>query len=222
VTRLVRLDADRVVCLPQEVVASLKGGGMAVFPTDTLYGLGGDPTSDAGLARLFAIKRREGGKPIPLLLSGAEAVDRFARHVPEGAARLMARFWPGALTIVLPAEAGVARTVTGGGDTVGLRVPDHPVPRALALALGGAITGTSANRSGNPGDWESAEEIVREFTGEADWVLWDGKVRRTAAREAGPGRSPGSTVVRMTDDVPILLREGVLPFRDITEFLEKG
>jgi len=222
VTRLVHLDADRVAYLPQEVVASLKNGGMAVFPTDTLYGLGVDPTSDAGLARLFAIKRREGGKPIPLLLSGMEAVDRFARHVPEGAARLMGRFWPGALTIVLPAEAGVARTVTGGGDTVGLRVPDHPVARALALALGGAITGTSANRSGNPGDWESAEEIVREFTGEVDWVLWDGRVRRTATREAGPGRSPGSTVVRMTDDVPILLREGVLPFRDITEFLEKG
>ncbi|HEX9191290.1 MAG TPA: L-threonylcarbamoyladenylate synthase [Candidatus Deferrimicrobiaceae bacterium] len=221
-TRLVRLDVDRVVYLPREVVASLKSGGMAVFPTDTLYGLGVDPTSEAGLARLLAIKRREGGKPIPLLLSGAEAVDRFARHVPVGAARLMGRFWPGALTIVLPAEEGVDRTVTGGGDTVGLRVPDHPVPRALAQALGGAITGTSANRSGNPGDWDSAEEIVREFTGEADWVLWDGKIRRAATREVGTGRSPGSTVVRMTDDRPVLLREGVLPFRDITEFLERG
>ena len=221
-TRLVRLDADRVAYLPREVVASLKNGGMAVFPTDTLYGLGVDPTSDAGLARLFAIKRREGGKPVPLLISGPEAVDRFARHVPFGAARLMGRFWPGALTIVLPAEVDVDRTVTGGGDTVGLRVPDHPVPRALARALGGAITGTSANRSGNPGDWESAEEIVREFTGEADWVLWDGRVRRAAPRECRPGSSPGSTVVRMTDDIPVLLREGVLPFRDITGFLERG
>jgi len=222
VTRLVCLDVDRVARLPQEVVASLKSGGMAVFPTDTLYGLGVDPASEAGLARLFAIKRREGGKPIPLLLSGFGAVDRFARHVPEAATRLMGRFWPGALTIVLPAEAGVDRTVTGGGDTVGLRVPDHPVPRALAQALGGAITGTSANRSGNPGDWGSAEEIVREFTGEVDWVLWDGKVRRAGTREGRPGRSPGSTVIRMTDDRPVLLREGVLPFRDITEFLERG
>ena len=221
-TRLVRLDADRVAYFPREVVASLKNGGMAVFPTDTLYGLGVDPTSESGLARLLAIKRREGGKPVPLLISGPEAVDRFARHVPEGAARLMGRFWPGALTIVLPAEADVDRTVTGGGDTVGLRVPDHPVPRALAQALGGAITGTSANRSGNPGDWESAEEIVREFTGEVDWVLWDGKVRRPASRDCGSGNSPGSTVVRMTDDKPVLLREGILPFRDITEFLERG
>lgn len=221
-TRLVRLDVDRVAYLPQEVAASLKGGGMAVFPTDTLYGLGVDPASGAGVARLFAIKRREGEKPIPLLLSGPEVVGRFARHVPEGAARLMGRFWPGALTIVLPADPGLDRRITGGGDTVGLRVPDHPVPRALAQALCGAITGTSANRSGNPGDWDSAEEIVREFTGEVDWVLWDGKVRRSPDREGRPGTSPGSTVVRMAGDRPVLLREGVLPFRDIIEFLERG
>jgi L-threonylcarbamoyladenylate synthase len=222
VTRLVRLDVDRVAYLPGEVSSTLKNGGMAVFPTDTLYGLGVDPASEAGIARLFAIKRREGGKPIPLLLSGQDAVDRYARRVPEAAARLMGRFWPGALTIVLPAETAVHRYITGGGDTVGLRVPDHPVPRALAQALGGAITGTSANRSGNPGDWESAEEVVREFTGEVDWILWDGKVRWAADPEAPTGRSPGSTVIRMTDDRPVLLREGVVPFGDITGFLEKG
>jgi len=123
----------------------------------------------------------------------------------------MDRFWPGPLTLVLPADPGVHPAVTGGGDTVGLRVPDHPVPRALAAGLSGAVTGTSANRSGNPGAWGSAEEIVREFTGAVDWVLW-----------GGVGNSPGSTVVRMIDDHPLLLREGVLPFRDIIEFLQKG
>jgi L-threonylcarbamoyladenylate synthase len=112
---------------------------------------------------------------------------------------------------VLPADPGVHPAVTGGGDTVGLRVPDHPVPRALAALLSGAVTGTSANRSGNPGAWRSAEEIVREFTGAVDWVLW-----------GGAGNSPGSTVVRMIDDQPVLLREGVLPFHDIIEFLQRG
>jgi tRNA A37 threonylcarbamoyladenosine synthetase subunit TsaC/SUA5/YrdC len=73
------------------------------------------------------------------------------------------------------------------------------------------VTGTSANRSGNPGAWRSAEEIVREFTGAVDWVLW-----------GGAGNSPGSTVVRMIDDQPVLLREGVLPFHDIIEFLQRG
>jgi L-threonylcarbamoyladenylate synthase len=133
----------------------------------------------------------------------------------------MDRFWPGALTLVLPADPGVHPSVTGGGDTVGLRVPDHPVPRALAALLSGAVTGTSANRSGNPGAWRSAEEIVREFTGEVDWVLWGGERTGNAGREAA-GNSPGSTVVRMIDNQPVLLREGVLPFHDIIEFLQRG
>ena len=81
--------------------------------------------------------------------------------------------------------------MTGGGDTVGLRVPDHPVPRALAAELSGAITGTSANRSGNPGAWVSAEEIVREFTGAVDWVLLGGKAAGETRREgAGPPPDP--------------------------------
>lgn len=112
--------------------------------------------------------------------------------------------------------------MTGGGDTVGLRIPAHPVPRALAAELSGAVTGTSANRSGNPGAWGTAEEIVREFTGVVDWVLWGGAPLRASRCREGSGNSPGSTVVRMIDDHPVLLREGVLPFRDIIEFLQKG
>ena len=227
-TRLILLDADRAngsmiakPCFPAEMIASLRAGGVVIFPTDTLYGLGVDPCSETGLNRLFAAKGRDRGKPIPLLLSGGDQVERWARHVPPAAARLMDRFWPGALTLVLPADRGVHPAVTGGGDTVGLRVPDHPVPRALAAGLSGAITGTSANRSGNPGAWGSAEEIVREFTGTVDWVLWGGKAPGDTHRE-GAGNSPGSTVVRMIDDQPVLLREGVLPFREINEFLQKG
>jgi tRNA A37 threonylcarbamoyladenosine synthetase subunit TsaC/SUA5/YrdC len=92
----------------------------------------------------------------------------------------------------------------------------------LAKALGGAITGTSANRAGNPGDWSSAEEIVREFTGEVDWVLWDGPPPAAAAAGPGARQSPGSTVVRACDEEVVLLREGAIPFREITEFLKKG
>jgi L-threonylcarbamoyladenylate synthase len=265
-TRLILLDADRAdrsttpePRFPEEMIASLRAGGTVIFPTDTLYGLGVDPCSEKGLNRLLAAKGRDRGKPIPLLLSEREQVDRWARQVPPAATRLMDRFWPGALTLVLPADPGVHPAVTGGGDTVGLRVPDHPVPRALAALLSGAVTGTSANRSGNPGAWRSAEEIVREFTGAVDWVLWGGapphhelravgvppmenakgavrasRCRGTPAvvrtggkpagdvRRVGAGSSPGSTVVRMIDDQPVLLREGVLPFRDIIEFLQRG
>jgi L-threonylcarbamoyladenylate synthase len=228
-TRLILLDADRATrsMTPNprflaEMIDSLRAGGAVIFPTDTLYGLGVDPCSEKGLNRLFTAKGRDRGKPIPLLLSGGDQVDRWTRHVPPAAARLMGRFWPGALTLVLPADPGVHPAVTGGGDTVGLRVPDHPVPRALAAGLSGAVTGTSANRSGNPGSWGSAEEIVREFTGEVDWVLWGGKAPSGNARREGGGNSPGSTVVRMIGDDPVLLREGVLPFCDIIEFLQRG
>ena len=211
-TRLVRLDADPPAGMPPEAVASLRNGGMVICPTDTLYALAVDPLSEKGVSRLVAAKSRDRGKPVPLLLSGTEEVGRWARRVPEGADRLMRRFWPGALTLVLPAVPGLHEAITGGGDTVGLRVPDHPVPRALAKGLSGAITGTSANRGGDPGAWATPEEIVREFSGEVDWVLWDGD-RRTP---------PGSTVVRVTDGRPELLRDGAVPFRDILEFLEKG
>jgi L-threonylcarbamoyladenylate synthase len=211
-TRLIRLDADPPAGMPPEAIASLRSGGMLVCPTDTLYALAVDPLSEKGVSRLVAAKGRDRGKPIPLLLSGTEEVGRWARGVPEGADRLMRRFWPGALTLVLPAAPGLHAAITGGGDTVGLRVPDHPVPRALAKGLSGAITGTSANRGGDPGTWESPEEIVREFAGEVDWVLWDGSRRATQ----------GSTVVRMKDGHPTLLREGAVPFCDIVAFLEKG
>jgi L-threonylcarbamoyladenylate synthase len=228
-TRLILLDADRAngsttakPRFPDEMIASLRAGGAVIFPTDTLYGLGVDPRSETGLSRLFAAKGRDRGKPIPLLLSEEGQVGRWTRHVPPAAARLMDRFWPGALTLVLPADPGIHPSVTGGGDTVGLRVPDHPVPRALAALLSGAITGTSANRSGNPGAWRSAEEIVQEFTGTVDWVLWGGPPVRASRCRGSVGNSPGSTVVRMIDDQPVLLREGVLPFHDIIDFLQRG
>lgn len=221
VTRLILLDAGRNAVLPAAVTASLREGGAAIFPTDTLYGFGVDPLSAAGLSRLVAAKNRDPGKPIPLLLSGPEEAERWARHIPGAAVRLMERFWPGALTLVLRAEPGVHPAITGGGDTIGLRVPDHPVPRAIASGLSGAVTGTSANRSGNPGAWNSAEEIIREFTGDVDWVLWEARPAGGARRGEGSA-SPGSTVVRMLDDRPVLLREGVLPFREIIEFLGGG
>lgn len=217
-TRLVRFDRTNVSFFPPGVTESLLAGGMAIYPTDTLYGLGVDPRSPAGLARLVAAKGREGGKPIPLLLDEPGRAASYAAQVGAEAERLMARFWPGALTIVFPALPSVPPAVTGGGGTVGLRVPDHPVARALARALGGAVTGTSANRAGNPGNWRAAEEIVHEFTGEVDWVLWDGPSPGSAG---GPPPAP-STVVRIEGGRAILVREGAIPFPAITEQLSRG
>lgn len=221
-TRLARFDGTHVAYFPPGIVESLQAGGMVIYPTDTLYGLGVDPGSREGLRRLLVLKGREVKKAIPLLLGDAERATRWASSVSGTASRLMAKFWPGGLTIVMPALPDVPEQITGGGGTVGLRVPDHPVARALARALGGAITGTSANRAGNPGNWRAPEEIVREFTGEVDWVLWDAPAPSAVTRADGASRSPGSTVVRVEEDEIVLLREGAIPFRDITVFLGKG
>lgn len=217
-TRLVRFDAGSVAYFPAEIADSLRRGGVAVYPTDTLYGLGVDPGSRAGVARLLEAKGRGEKKPIPILLDGPARASEWAAGIPPVAARLAGRFWPGALTIVLPAAAGVLPGITAGGSTVGLRVPDHPIARALAKAVGGAVTGTSANRAGNPGIWRTAEEIVREFTGEVDWVLWDGP---PPAASSPAGASFASTVVRVEGTNVTLLRDGVVPFRSITDFLSK-
>lgn len=216
-TRLFRVGAPGAASLPPGVFRSLRSGGMVVYPTDTLYGLGVDPGSVDALRRLVSAKGREEGKPVPLLLDSARRAWSFAAEVPEAAARLMDRFWPGALTLVLPASPRLLPPLRGAGGTVGLRVPDHPVPRALAGALGGAVTGTSANRSGRPGEWREPGEIVREFAGTAAWVLWEGPAR--APREGAP---PGSTVVAVEGEGLRLLREGAIPFRIVTDFLEKG
>ncbi len=221
-TRLVRLAGGDASLPPPGAIESLRSGGTVIYPTDTLYGLGVDPSSEKGLARLLSVKGREGGKPIPLLLDGPATVPSLARLIPGDASRLMERFWPGALTIVLPSRPGVPDAVTGGRGTVGLRVPDHPVPRALAAAVGGAITGTSANRAGAPAAWGTAEELLDEFRGLVDWILWDGPSPGRTEGKILPPPPPGSTVVLCEGEKVLLLREGVIPFRTITDFLGKG
>lgn len=215
-TRLFRVGAAGAV-LPPAVFRALRSGGMVVYPTDTLYGLGVDPGSAAALRALVSVKGRRAGKPVPLLLDDPGRAWSFAAEVPEAAARLMGRFWPGALTIVLPASPRLPPPVRGVDGTVGLRVPDHPVPRALAAALGGAVTGTSANRSGGTGMWREPAELLREFTGAAEWVLWAGPPG--TPRE---GAAAGSTVVSLAGGRARLIREGDIPFRTVQDFLREG
>ncbi len=205
------------VTLSELVTALREGTALASFPTDTVPALAARPDRAGAI---YETKQRDFSKP--LILMGARPEDLWPYVVDRDGNQeqwqAIARdYWPGALTIVLPALPRVRPEVTGGGATVGLRVPDHPVPRALARALGGAVTGTSANRSGNPGAWQSAEEIVREFTGEVDWVVWDGPAPEAPAA----ARAPGSTVVRVADEGVSVLREGAIPFAEILDFLKE-
>ncbi len=182
----------------------LKTGGVIVFPTDTLYGLGADPFSSPALERVCSIKGRPPGMALPLLVSGWEQASLVARRLPEAGAALAGKFWPGALTLVLPKCPQVPDLITGGGDTVAVRMPDHEVPLALACELGGPITGTSANRSGGP-DLLTVQALEAELGGQVDYII---------SSPAALGGIP-STVVDITGKAPRLVREGALPFRDV-------
>jgi L-threonylcarbamoyladenylate synthase len=133
-----------------QAVAALRAGEVIVYPTETFYGIGADAFAPAALDRIFAIKGREAAKTIALVAYDNEAAFAVAREVPQNARVLARAFWPGPLTLVMPARAGLPGALIGPDGGVGVRVSSHPVARALARGLGRAITATSANRSGDP------------------------------------------------------------------------
>lgn len=192
-----RKEIDRAVSL-------LKTGGVVVSPTDTLYGLAADAFNEAALERVYVIKGRPRDLALPVLVDGWERVETVARDVPEIAQRLALRFWPGPLTLVLPRSPGLSSLVTGGRDTVAVRQPDHWAPQELVARLGRPITGTSANRSGEP-DLLTLEAVQAQLAGLADYII-----------TAGPApQGAPSTVVDVTGSAPRLLRQGAVPFAEV-------
>ena len=129
-------------------VDALRRGALVAFPTETVYGLGADARSVDALARLYAVKGRPAAHPVIVHLGGAAQLDDWAGDVSSEARALAAAFWPGPLTLVVPRAAGVLDEVTGGADTVGLRVPDQPVALELLAAFGDGLAAPSANRFG--------------------------------------------------------------------------
>lgn len=187
-----------------EAAQVLRSGGIVALPTDTVYGIGVDLAAAGGIERLFEAKRRPAERAIVLLLADAGQARELARW-PPAAERLAARFWPGGLTIVVEQRADrvLPADLTGGRTTIGLRVPDHPCPRALAAALG-PLPVTSANVSGAP-EALSAAEVVAQLGDAVDLVL-----------DAGP--SPGgraSTVVDCSGEGIRILRAGAIASGDI-------
>ncbi len=179
----------------------LAAGGIIVYPTETLYGLGADAGNDAALQRLVALKGREPGKPIAVLISDTQMVEELAQEIPARAADLMRRFWPGPLTIVLRAHAGVSRVLTGGGDGIGVRASSHPMAMALVRRLGRPVTAPSANPAGQRPPTR-CEEARAYFGGRVDYYLDGGCL---------PGE-PASTVVDARQALRVI-RDGVVPSR---------
>ena len=148
-------------------------GGLVAFPTETVYGLGADAANEQALARIFAAKGRPADHPLIVHVAAARDIERWAREIPPVVWRLAGRFWPGPLTLILRRAPGVSDLVTGGQDTVGLRVPGHPLALALLSAFGGGIAAPSANRFGRVSP-TSAAHVVAEFGANLDCIVDDG------------------------------------------------
>lgn len=188
----------------EKAVSILGRGGLVAFPTDTVYGLGASAGIPSAVERIFQVKERPRSMALPLLLADALQIDKIAEQVPPVARLLTEEFLPGALTIVLRRSGSVPAIVTAGGATVAVRIPDHPVPVAMIKSLGTPVVGTSANLSGSPSVL-TAEEVHRQLGDKVDFIV-DG------------GRCPGgteSTVVDVTEDVPVVLREGAISRAEI-------
>ncbi len=191
-----------------EAAAVLRAGGLVAFPTETVYGLGADARNPQAVARIFAAKGRPADHPLIVHLPDTGQLAGWARDIPDTAWRLAEAFWPGPLTLVLPRLAGVSDAVTGGLDTVALRVPGHPVALALLAAFGGGIAAPSANRYGRVSP-TSAEDVHEELGDSVDLVL-DG------------GRCPigiESTIVDLSSAAPRILRPGAVTQRALHRVL---
>jgi L-threonylcarbamoyladenylate synthase len=186
--------------------AALAGGALVIFPTDTLYALGGRALDPAAARRVREVKGRPGGQPLPLVAADREQARGLCASWPGDADRLAAAFWPGPLTLVLPAAPGVPPEVTSGSATVAVRVPALAVTKALCAAAGPLIS-TSANRTGARAPLTCAEAV--QGVGTAAEIALD----------AGPGQPLASTIVDLTGAEPALLRAGAVPWSEVMAVL---
>ncbi|HTY08947.1 MAG TPA: L-threonylcarbamoyladenylate synthase [Candidatus Edwardsbacteria bacterium] len=182
-----------------QVTATLGQGGVIAFPTDTVYGLGCRADAARAVRRIYAVKGRASHKPLVLLLRDAAALPEAANNIPQYAQRLIKKFWPGPLTLVLPASPQVARWKLDSRGTVGVRVVPSPLVAAIVAAAGVPLATTSANPSGRR-DSLSALDVARTLAKPVDLIL-----------DGGPlPPAPPSAVVDCTGGAPVILRKGVL------------
>lgn len=203
-TNILAANADSI----RQAAAILRRGGLVAFPTETVYGLGADAQNESAVRAMFAAKGRPADHPVIMHLADATQVDEFAAEVPDVARTLAAAFWPGPMTLVFRRKRNVSPLVTGGLDTVGIRVPAHPIAHSLLREFGGPIVAPSANRFGRV-SCTSALHVADELGGRADLIL-DG------------GDCPiglESTIVDVSSGQPSILRPGAVTAEDVAGVL---
>jgi len=191
-----------------EAVTILRQGGLVAFPTETVYGLGADASNPAALRKIFTAKGRPMDHPLIVHLGNIEQLSAWARDISPQAMQLAHAFWPGPLTLILKKAPHILDLITGGQDTIGLRIPQHPIAQALLQAFGGGVAAPSANRFGRISP--TTAEAVREELGESVDLVLEGGACAVGVE---------STIVDMSQDEPVILRPGMITQQQIVSVL---
>ena len=211
------LDTHNTGNIPAEILAQvqkcaavMRAGGIAAYPTDTIYGLGADVYNSMAVAKVFAAKRRPLNLPLPVLIADISQLNELTVNIPPLAKKLMNKFWPGALTIVFDKAPSLDGPALAGGSKIAVRMPGHATTLRLIKEVGRPIVGTSANLHGRPSVLTAAE-VMAQVGPAVDFIL-DG------------GSCPGgieSTVVDVTVNPPVILRQGAVPGKDLADLLNR-
>lgn len=202
------MNTKRYISCTDELVGIMRGGGLVAVPTETVYGLAGNGLDEKAVAEIYEVKGRPEVKPLSLMVHDAASMERYCESVPPQAYTLAKKFWPGPLTIVMKAKPCVPEIVRAGGETVGLRCPDHPLTLELLEKSGVPFAAPSANPSGEPSP-KNADSVLKYFDGKIDAVLDGG--------ECGIGCE--STLIDLSRTPYRILRQGALPAEEIADAL---
>lgn len=208
-TEIVKIDEEQI---DQEAIARageiLKRGGLVAFPTETVYGLGGDALNENSSRLIYAAKGRPSDNPLIVHITNMEALKKIVTEIPPAARKLAERYWPGPLTMIFYKSSAVPLATTGGLDTVAVRMPSHKTARAMIDAAGGYIAAPSANRSGRPSP-TVARYVIEDLDGLVDMIIDGGEVNIGLE----------STIIDLTGEVPTILRPGYVTQDMLTETL---
>jgi len=208
---ILRLDPNNPEqSLIDRAVKILREGGVIAYPTETFYGIGADAENEEAIEKIYMIKGRSFNKPVPVIIGKQNNVIKYAKDIPETGRKLMDRFWPGALTLLFEASHNVPQKLTAGTGKIGIRLSSNIIVTSLAKTLSRAITATSANLSGQK-ECSSVDDVIDSLGDRVDAIIDGGQT---------PG-ALGSTIVDVTIDPPVIIREGVIPSSLILDILRK-
>jgi tRNA threonylcarbamoyl adenosine modification protein (Sua5/YciO/YrdC/YwlC family) len=208
-TQRIRIHGDSTDEAALEIAsAAIINGSVISLPTDTFYALAADPFNLRAVEQIFQIKGRQDWKPLLLLIDSVDQAETIAQNIPDVFYEIAEEFWPGPLTLILPAANQVPLKITGGTGTVGMRIPNFTLTRLLVQAIDIPVVGTSANLSAHPA-CGSADEVLRQLGGKIELVLDSGKLNSTAP----------STILDLTKEPARIIREGAIPAKALEKYL---